>query len=347
MAFPSPSVATSESAKRRTNWWTLLFKISIVAVILWAVRSTLLSAISQLRRHELSIDYAWLVAAGLLYLVSLLPCAWFWRRVLRTLGQSPHWGELLRAYYIGHLGKYVPGKAMVIVLRTGLIRSQRVQTSVAALSVLYETLTMMAVGAFLACGVLMIYFRDQTFLMLVAAGLMIAAGIPTIPPVFRRLARLMKVGRNSPELADRLASFSLGTLVVGWIGIAGGWCLMAVSLWAVLRSMGATTAGPLENFTLLLAAVSLSMVAGFLSLIPGGALVRESVLLELLERPYGEGDALAAAILLRLVWLVSELAISVIMYACRRRGAETPADPPSDSQGVSPAEEDHSVPPAR
>ncbi len=320
---------TGAAPRRRTNWWTLLFKVALAALVLWAVRGTLTSAIAQLRKHELSLKYPWLLASGCLYLIGLLPSAWFWRRVLLTLGQSPHWGELLRAYYIGHLGKYVPGKALVIILRTSLIRSQRVQTSVAALSVLYETLTMMAVGAFLACGVLVIYFRHQQFLWMVAAGLMLAAGVPTIPAVFRRLAGLLKVGRNAPELAQRLATFSVRTLALGWVGIAGGWCLMALSLWGVLRGMGATDAGPLENFTLMLAAVSLSMVAGFLSLIPGGALVRESVLLELLERPYGEGNALAAAVLLRLVWLLSELIISGIMYACRQRSDRAlPTDNP-------------------
>ena len=69
----------------------------------------------------------WLVAAGLIYLAGLLPFALFWFRVLRVLGQRPTLRETLRAYYIGHLGKYVPGKAMVVVMRTALIRSDRWQ----------------------------------------------------------------------------------------------------------------------------------------------------------------------------------------------------------------------------
>ena len=41
---------------------------------------------------------------------------------------------------------------MVIVLRTGLIRSQRVDTRLAVASVFLETLTMMAVGACIGGG---------------------------------------------------------------------------------------------------------------------------------------------------------------------------------------------------
>jgi len=52
--------------------------------------------------------------------------------------------------------KYVPGKALVVILRAGLIRSRRVNAVVAAISVFYETLTMMAVGSFLAGAILVL-----------------------------------------------------------------------------------------------------------------------------------------------------------------------------------------------
>ena len=61
----------------------------------------------------------WLAASGaVLYLLGAAV-----RRSSGTACCGP-WGrrwlaETLRAYYIGHLGKYVPGKAMVVILRTG------------------------------------------------------------------------------------------------------------------------------------------------------------------------------------------------------------------------------------
>ncbi len=67
----------------------------------------------------------------------------------------------LRAYYIGHLGKYVPGKAMVVILRTVMVRGHRVDAAVAAVSVFFETLTMMAVGAFMAAGILAVRLRKE------------------------------------------------------------------------------------------------------------------------------------------------------------------------------------------
>ena len=59
---------------------------------------------------------------------------------------------------------------------------------------------------------------------------------------------------------------------------------------------------------------ALAMVAGFLSLIPGGAFIREMVLTELIAPQFGDMVALVSAVVLRLVWLGGELVISGILY---------------------------------
>ena len=71
------------------------------------------------------------------------------------------------------------------------------------------------------------------------------------------------------------------------------------------------------QFPLYVASVSLAMVAGFLSLIPGGAVVRELVLAELMAPRFGDVVAVVSALLLRLTWLVAELVISAILYFVR------------------------------
>ena len=179
-------------------------KVAIVAIVFWFVRDTILTGLGKLGQHPLRLQPGWLVAAGGLYLLGLLPAGLFWHRILQTLGQDAQLGETLRAYYIGHLGKYVPGKAMVVVLRTGLIRSHRVNTAVAAVSVFFETLTMMSVGAFIAAAILAVWFREQGFLCLVALGLMIGSGLPIVPPVFRRLVRMAGVGKSDPAVAAKI-----------------------------------------------------------------------------------------------------------------------------------------------
>jgi hypothetical protein len=268
------------------------------------------------------------VAAGGLYLLGLLPAGLFWHHVLHRLGQDAGLGETLRAYYIGHLGKYVPGKAMVVIIRAGMVRSSRVNTALAAASVFFETLTMMAVGAFLAAAILAVWCRGHWFLLAAALGLMAAAGLPTIPPVFRYLARLARIGNSDPATGEKLARLGGRTLMAGWAAMTLSWAVLALSLWATLEAIGVQGMDLVAHFPQYLASVSLAMVAGFLSLIPGGLGVRDIILTELMV-PYFDrvacpiepaAAALVTAVLLRITWLSAELILSGVLYANYIRG---------------------------
>ena len=302
-------------------------KLLIVVVVVWYIRRTLVDAWQQLSQQHWHCDFAWLALSGGLYLLGTLCCAIFWHRTLRALGQPVGLGQAIRAYYIGQLGKYVPGKAMVVILRTGLLRGQGVDTSLAAVSVFFETLTMMATGALMAAAMLAVWFRGQTLLLWAALGMMLVAGLPTLLPVFRRLVRLTGVGRSNPEVAEKLADLGVPTMLVGWMLTGLGWAILGLSFWATLRALGAGDANPLNQLHLCTTAITLAMVAGFVSFVPGGAVVREAVLTQLMVPYLGDAIALVAAVLLRLVWLVAELLISAILMAVRR---QTPASrPPS------------------
>jgi uncharacterized membrane protein YbhN (UPF0104 family) len=312
-----------------------------VALVLAGITWEVYKAKHAFAEHEFKfqdVDYRWLPVAGVAYLVGMLPMGLFWFAVMRALGQHPRLGETLRAFYIGHLGKYVPGKAMVVVLRTGLIRGQRVDTTVAALSVFVETLTMMAVGAFLAAVILAIRFADQWLLLLLAVGLMLCAGIPTWPPIFRKLVYMLKVRKLNPQIGDLLQGLTFRLMVGGWLANLVGWCLFGVSLWATFRAMPGLVPQPvdlIETFPLMTTTVCLAMVAGFLSLLPGGVLVREYIILTLMEGPFGTVAACVSAVLLRVVWMASEALLAGALYISIRRRSAPAAAADSTSSGES------------
>ncbi|MEX0714010.1 MAG: hypothetical protein WD278_16855, partial [Pirellulales bacterium] len=138
---PQVPAASPPPGRGRFRWAVLLAKCLVLVLVVWGVHRTAIGAWSDLEQQGFDaarLDAAWLVAAAGLYLAGLFPSALFWHQVLWRLGQRPSLGEAVRAYYIGHLGKYVPGKALVIILRAGLIRGTRVNTALAAVSVFYE-----------------------------------------------------------------------------------------------------------------------------------------------------------------------------------------------------------------
>ena len=319
---PKQETSVTQQPAKPRKWLLTAVKLLIVGIVLWAVGDTLLSGVVRLWKNGWQLRWSWIVLAGTIYLVGLLPAGLFWWRVLWVLGQRTRFLETMRAYYIGHLGKYVPGKAMVVVLRAGLLQPGGARVSVAAAAVFFETLTMMAVGAFWSAAILAVWFRGHWTLCVLAVGLMLAAGVPTLPPLFRRLARLARVAKSDPETQRKLDDIGYGTLAVGWVMMTLCWGLLAMSLWATLKAMGIEGVDPVRDFPRFLASVSLAMVAGFLSLIPGGLFVRDGILAELIE-PYfrqlatplpADVTAGLSAVLLRIVWLVAELVLSGILY---------------------------------
>jgi uncharacterized membrane protein YbhN (UPF0104 family) len=148
---------------------------------------------------------------------------------------------------------------------------------------------------------------------------MVVAGIPTAPPVFRRLtAVLLPQGDSRAEAVD-LNRVTCKLMACGWLSVIAGWVLMALSLWATLRSLDAGSPSPVHALPLYTASVSLAVVGGFLSGIPGGIYVREGLLGLLLARHVSEGIALVAAVLLRLVWLLAEILVSGLLYVGWRK----------------------------
>ncbi len=300
------------------KWLLPAVKLCLVALVAWGIHRTASSAWATLHERHWNpsqLRVPWLVLAAVLSVLGMLPPGLFWHHLLGVLGQPAHRGEALRAYYVGHLGKYAPGKAMVIVLRAGLLRAGGTTATAATVAVFYETLTTMAAGMFWTLAILTLRFPSHWNLILSAAGLFAVVGLPTVPYVFRRLARLSGARKLDPAAAERLEQLGLGTVAAAWVALGIAWLLQGAGLWATLAANGNTSSlNCLDQVLICTAAMALAVVAGFLSFVPGGFLVREALLLELLSPWFGRAGALVAAVLVRLVGVAGELVIAGVLF---------------------------------
>ena len=324
----STDVSALPKKSRKKLVFAVIKWLIAALVVAWVVRE-IINTGSGIAQYHWELRPGWILLAVVSYLLGYLPAGIYWHIILRKLGQNPTFYESIRAYFIGHLGKYIPGKAMVVAIRAGLVRSDRVKTSVAVGSVFLETLTMMAVGAMISAILLFVFFREQTFLMFVALGLMIVSGLPVIPFFFRKIVKIAGAVKGDDEMNRALSRFDTKTLLCGWGLMAVAWLFIGLSLCATINGVGIETGDLLRHLPRFVAASALSTVAGFLSMIPGGLGVREMVLTELMNRYFEavtlpEGLAPRAAGLVvagvaRLISLVSELAISMLLYIAKPR----------------------------
>lgn len=281
-------------------------------------------------RIEGSIGWPWLLLAALTYGLGWLPAVWFWRALLENHGYSLGWKSSLSSHYCGHVGKYVPGKAVVVMIRAALIRRDKIPTSVAVVTATYETLASMAAGGLLVLLLLpWVFDIEQVHGVLVSLDLnqrisaediadwrvistiVIAISALASLPV---LARLMSIvaGKLKPSSDRPARKPSLKLLFLGLVVLTFGWWIHGLSLGCALRAVAPDQFSWL-SWPVWTCAVTAATVGGFVILVaPGGLGIREAIIVAFLLTMPGlsSAEAVATAVLLRLAWFSLELVIA-------------------------------------
>ncbi|MHB1561003.1 MAG: lysylphosphatidylglycerol synthase domain-containing protein [Isosphaeraceae bacterium] len=332
-------------------------KAIVAIVVLWAVGRHVWRTWDDLAKHRVTIQLEpiWLAASGLLYLAGLSACGMFYWRILHDSATPIATAPALRAYLVSHLGKYVPGKAMVVVMRAGMSVPFGARGATAAIATFYETLVMMAAGGLVAAAGFALAGGSGrvAFVMpgwgpvslplyrlaaISGLGLGLAFLVVVAPPIFTRLVGWVSlpIPGVGPEALPRLSGGLLAR-GLGWSSL--GWLLLGLSQIAVIRALGGRTAAeglPVGLAGAVVAAVALATLAGFVvAVLPGGLGVREGVLMAVLSPALGHDRAIVAALSLRLVWVAAELVAAAILVPALRPTPPAPGaipEPAADHQ---------------
>ncbi|MBI3411519.1 MAG: flippase-like domain-containing protein [Planctomycetes bacterium] len=215
-------------------------KILLTVAILIFVGRQFYQDLSKPDAESLPWQPGWILLSAGLYAVFLGILTAYWRHLLHVFGERPTLWLAFRAYYVGLLGKYVPGKAWALLLRGMLVRGPNVRLGVAIYTGFYEVLTTMSAGALVAGVGLLIWPPDvsdwnwQPFW--VALGLLVICIVPILPGVSNFVARRMAARFPQVE-AYRLAPVRGATLALGLVLASVGWGVLGVSVWAILHSV--------------------------------------------------------------------------------------------------------------
>jgi hypothetical protein len=337
----------------RRRWWPVV-KLLVGLAILLFVSLRFARDLSQPGLYAEPIGPGWLLASGLTYLAGLGVACVYWGWLLARLDSPGEPVALARAYYLSHLGKYVPGKALSVVMRVASARRAGVPPGPAGMTTFFEVLLTMGAGTLLAVGVYQaltwrapalgareawaqawLALRLQTpecgfaprALRIVSVGLTVGVLWPALPPIFNRLADRLTRPFRLPTRS--LPPVTWGQFLVGLALGAVGWLFLGASLACALRAV--TDAGPaLDGLTFLrlTAILAIAYVAGFLVVfVPAGLGAREFFLTMLLTPEIALSEELArgkvelVVVLLRLVWTGAEVLAAVVLLRARGRPA--------------------------
>jgi uncharacterized membrane protein YbhN (UPF0104 family) len=281
------------------------------------------------KQHGSPIKWGWLLLATATSLAAWIPSLWFWRQLMAALGATAPWLQTARAYYCGHLGKYVPGKGMAIVIRSALLKDCQVPGTTAALTVTIEALTWMWVGSLVAIA---LYPTLKPGLPAWIAGTAdhpvlrwsIFAGVACTGPIVYALM-MRSHGplanwfhgstRASPAATGPSASHSIFAIwFTGTIGFVASWWLQGLTLGLTIQAVSPQQWN-WADWPFWTGTAAVALVGGFVVIFaPGGLGVREGLLMELLEHQLGPHEAVLVALLLRGVSLAGEILVSIALY---------------------------------
>ncbi len=278
-------------------------------------------------RHALEhVSVGWLVLGVALAAVGMVAIALAWRPVLRTLGAPDvSRATVVRWYFVGEIGKYVPGGIWTVVGRSELSRRGGMPRSAAYGSVALSLLLLELGAAIVAAVAIPVsgvtHHHPVAWLVL----LLLPIGLAVLHPraLGGSLRAVSKVARRdvSLELPDyRTMLRLLAGYVPAWFAIGGG-------TWAVARSLD-----PHAPFGNVFAAAIISWIVGFLLVpVPGGVGVREGAFTALVSLPKGIGAA--AAILARVAFMLVDGLGAVLTPLLLRGGNRGGGGPSGDPDG--------------
>ncbi len=280
----------------------------VAAVIAGFVVVALASRWSDVAPH---VDELSLLAVGLSFvsvLVGLLASMQAWRRLLADFGSQLPLRASVWVFFVGHLGKYVPGSVWAVAVQTRLGERFGVPKA-----------RTVAVGAVnMAVGVLSGILVALLTLPFVAPDEVRRFGwLVALVPLLLLLLRprtltwaLAKVRRP----LEHEPSWRGVTGALGWMAVM--WGCFGVHVWLLARDLGGTGAALLP---LALGAFAAAWTAGFLVVVaPAGAGVRDAGLLLFLAGPLGRSPATLLAVGSRLLLTVADLGWAGVVLLLRR-----------------------------
>lgn len=267
-------------------------------------------------------SYGWLGVAFASAVLGMTSIGWGWRHVMRTLGAEPRFWRTIAWYYVGELGKYVPGGVWPVLgrgelARRGGIPRSRAFTSVAlSLGMLYLA-AMFTAAAFLPFALAGDGGGFSPW-MLVLLALPVGVVLLHHDVLDWLMAKASKATKRDikvevPQWKDSLV------LVARYIPT---WIFIGTATFAVTRSITTDVSYPRMMF-----ATILSWVVGFLAVpVPSGAGIRETVLYAAAGVP--KPIAITTAVGARVIFVIVDVAGAAICapFVRKAQGAITVED---------------------
>jgi uncharacterized membrane protein YbhN (UPF0104 family) len=267
---------------------------------------------SEVRSSLSDAEPVWLVLAVVCAALGMLAIALPWKRALRIVGIEAGLAACVTWYFVGEIGKYVPGGIWPVVGRAELARRGGHPRSGAYASVA------LSLGALYLSGMLLVALLLPLRLMSNSNGsLWVLVLLPVGLALLHHRPLTWMV-----ELAEKAMKRKLDVRIPPWSEslkliacYLPAWVLIGTATWCVARAFD-----PDVGWLTIAPAAMLSWVVGFVLVpVPGGVGVREAAFVALVGGAVPSGVRATIAVVARLAFMLVDALGAVIGGAVVRR----------------------------
>jgi uncharacterized membrane protein YbhN (UPF0104 family) len=274
---------------------------------------------------------SWPLLAGSLaaVLAALAAGMMMWRALLADLGSPLPLRDAAKVFFVGQLGKYIPGSLWPVLAQMEMGRDLGVPRPRSAAAFFLTYPVYLVTGLLVAVATLPAFAGDSVsryaWLLVLLPVLAVGLRPKVVNGVLGLGLRLLRRPPLERPLSGRGVLASAGWAMAGWLAYG-------VHLALIVGGLG--VGGP-KAVALSFGAFALAWCLGFLVVVaPAGAGVREVAMIAALAPVLDRGSAIAAALCSRLIVSIGDLLCAAAAgAAARRSGAGRSALRAGDQQG--------------
>jgi uncharacterized membrane protein YbhN (UPF0104 family) len=319
----------SRPGRRRSRTLRNLLRFGVLALFTAVLVLVLAGRWNEVRPllHDLSV--AGVGLAGVAVVTGIYATFLCWRAVLTDLGSPLPLGGGMRVFFLGQLGKYLPGSLWPLLAQMELGRDYKVPRRSSGAAVAIFLLLILGSGLLVAAIALPLLGEHALQRYWWALVALPVAALLLYPPLLNRLlATALRLARRDP-MPNPLTLPGI-LRAVGWALVS--WVLYGLHVWILTRMLGAGGVGMLPRS---IGAFAAAWCVGFMVVIaPAGGGAREAALIVLLGTGVGAARATVVAVVSRLLFTLGDLGWGgAVALAVRRRAPSAQPEQEQESVG--------------
>ena len=294
--------------KLKTRWYSRVLLIIVLAAVFLVVWKN----VSEISSYDFELKYGYLLASFAVIVITYFLCFFIWQWLTASFGLRVPIVKAARGWFLSYLGKYVPGKIALLLVRMDAYDGY--STKKVAVATLLEYIIAL-VSACLIVLISLLFSSEilPDYIQWVAVLGSISLLILLYPPLLRKIVNwILKLMKKTPlnelpafkDIVRFVGSYMVATLVAGF------------ALFLILNSLSPVSFKYYIIITGVYSIAGLVGIAAFFA--PSGIGVREGVIILLLPAFIPEPAVIVGAIVMRLITTLTELILAGFFVVLER-----------------------------